>query len=162
MPFLIDGHNLIAALPDIDLADENDEAMLVIKIRGFAARKKTKCTVIFDHGVPGGASRLSTNSVKVVFAAAEHSNADALIKRRIRNTRDAGNWTLVSSDREICDYARSKRMRQMSAAEFAGMLQRNEQAEPRRAEAEKPTPSEDDTALWLRRFGEAEDQVGDT
>lgn len=154
MPYLIDGHNLIAALPDIDLSDENDEALLVIKLRGFAVRKKTKCTVIFDRGLPGGASKLSTNSVRAVFAAAGRSSADALIKRRIDRTRDARNWTLVSSDREIRDYARWKGMRDMSAAEFTELLRPNARVPSTPAESEKPMPSEDDTSLWLKRFGE--------
>ena len=38
MPYLIDGHNLIAKLPDIDIADPNDEAKLVTRLRGFAAK----------------------------------------------------------------------------------------------------------------------------
>ena len=35
MPYLIDGHNLIACLPDISLDDPNDEAQLVNKLKGF-------------------------------------------------------------------------------------------------------------------------------
>ncbi len=155
MPYLIDGHNLIAALPDVDLADENDEAKLVIKLRGFAARKKTKCTVIFDQGLPGGASKLSTSSVTVIFAAARRSNADALIKARIARIRDARNWTLVSSDRELRDYARGKRMRQLSAADFAMRLQAGPEERAKPEDSGKPTPSEEDTALWLKQFGEA-------
>ncbi|MCY3780056.1 MAG: NYN domain-containing protein [Chloroflexi bacterium] len=161
MPYLIDGHNLIAALPDIDLADENDEAKLLIKLKGFSARKKTRLTVIFDGGLPGGASALSSHSVKVVFAAAERSSADALIKGRIDNTRDARNWTLVSSDRELRDHARWKGMRNMSAAEFAELLRTNDRSQPVGAEPEKPSPSEDDTALWLKHFGEHESEDRD-
>lgn len=152
MPYLIDGHNLIAALPDIDLSDEHDEAQLVIKLRGFAARKKTKCTVIFDRGLPGGASHLSTPSVKVVFAAGP-SDADAVIKRRIRKTPDAANWTLVSSDRDIVNYARRQRMNQMTAAEFARLLQHNDQNRPASGLSDKPAPSQADTDHWLKRFG---------
>ncbi len=159
MPYLIDGHNLIAALPDIDLADENDEAELVIQLRGFAARQKTKCLVIFDGGLPGGASRLSTSSVKVEFAAG-HSSADALIKGRIRRARDARNWTLVTSDRDIRDCARQQRMRQLSSEEFARQLQQRSWEQVQRSEPEKPAPSEADTALWLRRFGESDDGAG--
>ena len=154
MPYLIDGHNLIAALPDIDLADEHDEARLVIKLRGFAARHKTKCAVIFDHGLPGGASALSTSAVKVSFASAHHSSADALIKRRIKSIRDPGNWTLVSSDRDIRDYARGRRMRSQSAADFATRLGQAARQKSNAGESEKPSPSEDDTALWLKQFGE--------
>lgn len=155
MPYLIDGHNLIAALPDIDLADENDEAKLVIKLRGFAVRQKTKCTVIFDHGLPGGASKLSTSSVNVIFAAAHHADADALIKARINKLRDARNWTLVSSDREIRAYARDKGMRQLSAVDFAKRLNAGAGGTAKPHDGEKPTPSDEDTALWLTQFGEA-------
>ena len=157
MPYLIDGHNLIAAMPDIDLADPDDEAKLVIKLRGFAARKQTKCTVIFDRGLPGGESQLSTGSVKVIFASAEHSNADALIKRRIRNTRDARNHTLVSSDREIADYARSHRMRLMTAAEFSRELGRSDRSRDR-SESDQVTLSEDEIDEWLDIFGENNDE----
>ena len=106
MPYLIDGHNLIASLPDIDLADPDDEAKLVQKLRGFVARQRNKCTVIFDGGLPGGFSAMSNASVKVIFAASQHSNADSLLKRRISKIPDTRNWTLVSSDNELRDFAR--------------------------------------------------------
>lgn len=152
MPYLIDGHNLIAALPDISLADENDEAKLVLKLRGFSTRAKTKCIVIFDRGLPAGASKLSTSAVQVVFAS-ERSSADSLIRRRISQTRDARNWTLVSSDREIVGFARRQNMRHLGAAEFARQLGQGDAAGSGVASPEKPTPSEDDTAHWLAEFG---------
>ena len=58
MPYLIDGHNLIACLPDIDLDDPNDEARLVNRLKGFAAKARSKCIVVFDHGLPGGPLKL--------------------------------------------------------------------------------------------------------
>ena len=154
MPYLIDGHNLIAALPDIDLADDNDEAQLVLKLRGFAARQKTKCAVVFDGGLPGGASRLSTSTVQVVFASAQRSDADSLIKRRIAKLPDPRNWTLVSSDRELRSSAHSRRMPQLSAQQFAELLRQPQQARNDSAETEKPDPSADDTELWLKQFGD--------
>jgi hypothetical protein len=36
MPFLIDGHNLIGALPDLDLDDPDDEARLVERLQRLA------------------------------------------------------------------------------------------------------------------------------
>lgn len=160
MPYLIDGHNVIAALPDLGLDDENDEAKLVLKLRGFAARAKTKCTVIFDSGLPAGASSLSTGAVKVVFASGQ-SSADAVIGRRISQIRDAGNWTLVSSDREIVGHARRQGMRLLSSAEFARRLRgddgRKHQAAPLPSGPEKPNPSDDDTDHWLKQFGAADD-----
>ena len=59
MPFLIDGHNVIAALPDIELEDPHDEAKLVFKLRAWTGRERRKAIVVFDGGVPGGYSRRS-------------------------------------------------------------------------------------------------------
>ena len=162
MPFLIDGHNLIAALPDIDLAEEDDEAQLVIKLRGFAAGTGKSCTVIFDGGLPGGESHLSTKMVKVVFAASQHSNADSLIMRRIRNCADPPNWTVVSSDREIRGLAGSYRMRTQTSPEFARRLRRNRRKEDARGEEVHPNLPRDEVDAWLQEFGCGNDDLGDT
>ncbi len=153
MPYLIDGHNLIGALPGIDIDDPNDEAELVIKLKGFVARKKTKCTVIFDGGLPGGQSSLSSSSVTVIFASSEHSNADALLKRRIAATRDLKGWTLVSSDREVVSHARARRMRHLTAQAFAQELQRGGEPSDPFDEDEKPTPSQADADYYMGLFG---------
>ena len=153
MPYLIDGHNLIGALPGIDIEDPNDEAKLVIKLRGFVARKKTKCTVIFDGGLPGGASRMSSRSVTVIFASSAHSNADALLKRRIDKIRDVKGWTLVSSDRDVVSRARARRMPHMSAQEFARELQRPAAQSSADDQDEKPNPSQADADYYMRLFG---------
>ena len=153
MPYLIDGHNLIARLPDIDLDDPDDEAKLVLKLRGFAAKQGKKCTVIFDGGLPGGYSSMSNRAVKVIFASAFHTNADSLLKRRIRKTRDAANWTLVSSDNEVLDCARSHRMKRMTSSEFLQQLQRKPRKQDRRGEAIQVQVSKDEVDEWLDIFG---------
>ena len=153
MPYLIDGHNLIACLPDIDLEDPDDEAKLVIKLRGFAAGRGRKCTVIFDGGLPGGHSSLSNKAVKVIFASAFHANADSLLKQRIRKTRDAANWTLVSSDQEVLDCARRCKMKWMTSDEFARRLQRKSRRQDRRGEDDQAQVPPDEVDEWLDIFG---------
>ncbi len=119
MPYLIDGHNLIAKLPDIALDDPNDEAKLVLRLRGFVAKTRKQVIVIFDNGLPGGESRLTTASVRVIFASAHQTTADRIIYERIKDIRDAINWTVVSSDNEILDFAQQHGMKSMHCAEFA-------------------------------------------
>ena len=70
MHYLIDGHNLIAKLPDISLDDPNDEIELILRLKSWAsASPKRKVTVYFDGGLPGGIEqRLSTSDIKVIFA----------------------------------------------------------------------------------------------
>jgi len=121
MPYLIDGHNLIGQIPGIELDDPNDEAKLVQKLTGYAARTGKRCVVVFDNGIPGGASRMSTRMVEVVFAS-NPGTADKLMMSRIRKAQDPGQWTVVSGDRMILDAAKARKMKTITSAEFALLL----------------------------------------
>ena len=152
MPYLIDGHNLIHYLNDITLDDPDDEAKLVLKLRGFCARSGKKCVVVFDHGLPGGTSSLSTTSVKVVFASAYQSNADRIIRERIRLTRDIKGWIVVSSDNEILDEARRVGMRGLKSIEFSERLERPEEDRPHRGLQDHVMVSENEIDEWMTLF----------
>ncbi len=121
MAYLIDGHNLIGQLADISLADPNDEAKLVLKLRGFAARKRKKCIVIFDKGIPAGSSGLSNTTVEVVFAS-PGSTADRIMIERIRHAKDPQQWIVVSGDSDVLTAAQMRGMRSMRSHEFVPML----------------------------------------
>ena len=151
MPHLIDGHNLIASLPAIRMDDPNKEARLVNLLKSWAAVSQKKCTVIFDRGLPGGASRMGTSAVKVIFAADQRSNADALIMRRISRARDRRGLTIVSSDREIRSCANRFGVKVIMSAEFASQLRRKSRPQDARGEEVNPvvTPAEVDELLEL-------------
>lgn len=152
MPYLIDGHNLIGQLPDISLDDPNDEALLVQKLTGWVARTKQKCVVVFDHGLPGGSSRMSTRGVRVIFAS-HNSNADRVIMDRITKERNPKTWTVVSSDNRVIATAERYRMKTMRATQFAALLQRPLPPErPGPDEAPDVKLSEDEVEEWLDLF----------
>jgi predicted RNA-binding protein with PIN domain len=110
MPFLIDGHNLIAHVPGISLQDPNDEGQLVLRLRAYNARTRKKITVVFDHGVPGGWSReMSTGPDRVMIG-------------RIHAAKNPPSLLVVSSDREVCQAAEERGARVISATEFAARL----------------------------------------
>lgn len=154
MPYLIDGHNLIGKVPDISLDDPNDEAQLVQKLLGYVARTGVKIVVIFDHGVPAGVSRMSTRSVRVIFASPT-SNADRVMIDRIYKARNPKEWWVVSSDNEVLVTARRRKMHTLSAAKFADMLANPpRRAKPGREEAANPTISKEEVDEWLRIFSE--------
>lgn len=153
MPFLIDGHNVIAALRDIDLDDPDDEAKLVMKLRAWSSRVQRKAIVIFDGGLPGGFSRtMSTVDIGVVFAARYHTNADRIIDERLKSLPDAPNWTVVSSDHEVLDRARAKGARTLTAQEFAVALERPPSQEKLKPDAISAAEVDD----WLQIFQEPE------
>ena len=162
MHFLIDGHNLIAKMPDIALDDPNDEVMLVLRLRSWAAgSRKRQITVIFDRGLPGGRSKfLSRGQVDVIFAP-EGQTADALLISRIRRAANPAEYTLISSDRQVLAAARDRRMRQIPADLFAERLGEAGRKEPATAdgpsadEADDPELSQEEVAEWLALFESA-------
>jgi len=152
VPYLIDGHNLIAHMPDVSLDDPNDEIKLVLRLRQFAGRKKQSLTVVFDHGIPGGGSSgLSTGPVKVIFAGS-HSNADRIIMERIREAKTPTNIKLVTSDGEIRRAGQARRVEVISAQEFVQTLFKPPPSAPRRDAREDVKLSKDEVKEWLRLF----------
>jgi hypothetical protein len=156
MPYLIDGHNLIGQLPDLALDDPDDEAKLVLKLVGFVARTKKKIVVVFDHGLPGGKSKLSTHSVEVIFAS-NPGDADSIMKGRIAKAKDVAQWTVVSNDHAVLDAAKARGMKTLRSKDFAPMLNdtTHKQQVARRAsgEATDVYVSPKEVEEWLKVFG---------
>lgn len=148
MPLLIDGHNLIGKMPDLSLADPEDEAELVRRVQRYCQRHRRRAVIVFDAGVVGGRSpSLSGAGVEAVFAPPGR-RADDVIRERLGKLRDPAGWTVVSSDREIQKMARQVGARAVSAEEFAEMLR----ASPTRAREPSPRLSEEEIQEWLDRF----------
>ncbi|MCJ7825748.1 MAG: NYN domain-containing protein [Anaerolineales bacterium] len=101
MPYIIDGHNLIAALPDLDLSDLDDEKKLVEMLQGFCSRTERRATVYFDRGAPGGEPTIKSGRVHVKFVRLPRSADDAIRDHLRKLGKEAPNWTIVSSDREV-------------------------------------------------------------
>jgi predicted RNA-binding protein with PIN domain len=156
MFYLIDGHNLIGQLADIDLDDPNDESLLVQKLNGWTGRTRNSVWVVFDNGLPGGPSRMTSGRVKVHFAPYETS-ADSVIRKRIPSLKPPREWTVVSDDHAVQDVARKFKVPVMRSTDFAKLL---ESPPP----SGKPTPdidpdlrlTADDVDDWLSEFGREE------
>jgi predicted RNA-binding protein with PIN domain len=118
MALLIDGHNLIGAgvFEDIALADQDDEAKLVARLKVWRSRYRGKITVVFDRGIPGGRDRnLSGGGVEVVFAATP-VEADDLIRRRL--SRRPKDLELVSNDAALVATAAAYGVPALSGSEL--------------------------------------------
>lgn len=153
MPYLIDGHNLIGQLPDISLDGPNDEALLVQQLISFAARTGKRCVVIFDYGLPGGKSRMSTRAVQVVFAS-QRSSADRVMIERIGKIKDPRNWTVVSSDQDVQEAARLRKMQVMTSPDFALLMKSPPKPVIDAGEQADVRLSEDEVDEWLAFFGD--------
>jgi predicted RNA-binding protein with PIN domain len=154
MALLIDGHNLIGAgvFDDIALADEDDEAKLVARLKVWRSRYRGKITVVFDRGIPGGRDRtLSGGGVEVVFAATP-VEADDLIQRRL--SRRPRNLELVSNDAKLVAVAKSHGVPTLSGTElverFTFAYAEAEQEEP--GQESDVNLSAEEVQEWMKVF----------
>jgi predicted RNA-binding protein with PIN domain len=152
MPYLIDGHNLIGQMRGgLHLGDPDDEAKLILLLRRFCARTRSKATVIFDRGIPGSRKPASSGGLTVRFALPPRTADDEIRGVLKRLGGEARNWIVVSSDRDVRSVARSFGSRTLSGAEFLRhQLSRLSPA----ADGEKPEPSPDADEIdeWVRLF----------
>ncbi|GAB4419473.1 MAG: NYN domain-containing protein [Anaerolineae bacterium] len=156
MRYLIDGHNLIDQLPDINLSDPDDEIRLVRRLKSFCARQRCRCTVVFDRGLPGGKARgLSNSQVEVVFAHSGTS-ADRVIIARLRQVRDRQGITVVSGDQSILAEAQRLKIRAISSVEFARRMAQ-QAVSPNTDDKPSDRPlTGDEVSEWERLFGSGE------
>jgi uncharacterized protein len=166
MNYIIDGHNLIGKLPDLSLSDPDDEMRLTLRLKSWIAESKSReVTLFFDGGAPGGhLNRLSGRHLKVIFAPAGQT-ADSLIIRHLKTLKNPGNYTLISSDREIIRAAQALRIRHLLSEEFVRRMgfvfqEEKEKEEKKGAETAVSPEKPDDPRLnpaevqeWLDLFG---------
>lgn len=146
MTLLIDGHNLIGVLPDIDLADQDDEAQLIRRLQAYHGTSGRRMVVFFDSGdMPGAAGDLSTSGVTVRFARRPQT-ADDLIGAFLRKSRQPGQHAVVTNDRELAGTVRRLGASVMTANQFAGQL-RSPPRPSRVSTTEESTPDPGDPAF---------------
>ena len=156
MPILIDGHNLIGRLSTISLENPDDEEELVRLLKSYRARTGKAITVVFD---PGGAFALPetrrVGGIQVIFAP-HGSSADAVIARRVRQSRNPGGLLVVTSDRKLTETVSSQGARAQSSEAFAAQLESGPADISSRWKEDPPSPEEVES--WLALFGDQDRQ----
>lgn len=115
---LIDGYNLIGiAHEKLDKA-RND---LIEQLHTYASLKKHHITVVFDGWKSGqkDQTRSTARHVTVIYSRLAEK-ADNVIKRMLSSSTKP--WIVVSSDREVSDYAAKKDFAAITSDEFEEKL----------------------------------------
>ncbi|MBS1253372.1 MAG: hypothetical protein MAG451_02421 [Anaerolineales bacterium] len=152
MKYLIDGHNVIARLSNISLADPHDEAKLIrLLARWRWQHNNPPVTVVFDPGdfAVHGRRRTKRSGISVRYAP-YISDADAVLVRLIEKSRQPAQLTVVSSDREVQSAARRQGAHTIPAGAFAGEL--TAPSAPEEEPGEEPPLSPEEVEAWLRLF----------
>jgi predicted RNA-binding protein with PIN domain len=153
MPYIIDGHNLISKLSHIDLEDPDDETRLIDLLGRFSHRTGKKIIVYFDQASRSLPPPQSRPGVSSFFISGPRTADDAILSQISRLGRDAGNWTIVSSDREIQSAAEHARARWMRSEDFAPILNLAiDRAESTEADKPEHPLSKDEIEAWEDLF----------
>lgn len=147
MALVIDGHNLIGVLPDIQLDEPDDEARLLARLRGYRSHSGQNLIVFFDSGdLPGNTPHTSSPGVTVRFSGRGQSADDAIVDF-LRAAAQPGQYAVVTNDADLTWRARAVGASTIRASDFIAKLGRPPaRAQPEVASTE-PTPDPRDPAF---------------
>lgn len=126
---VIDGYNVIGVLHG-DM--ETERQKFIEALMEYKKQTGHEITVVFDGWKEGRASEQSsvTGGVRVVYSALGEK-ADSVIKRMVSGR--AGQWIVISSDRDIQAHAWSRDAVPVGAEDFLRKLEKTETKEGFRA-----------------------------
>ena len=155
MAYLIDGSNFIGYSSPRNIKDPKAKYRLVSRLLIFQRLKKTRVLLVFD-GAP------DLNLIGETFQKKKFSvifpplggDADETIKEIISKQTDLRRFFVVSSDREIRRFAKSKRATPLSSKEFSRELQTALKEHRKSLEIEKKVTSLSPLEInqWLKIF----------
>ena len=154
MPYLIDGNNLLGSWGGPAVPGDG-RLEVVRRVSAFCRAKGARATIVFD-GAPFRSDLADQHlgAVTVRFPA-QGLDADSLIRAILDAVDRPGDWIVVTSDKPVYSYARTRGARALSAREW-NELGRQEGRAPRslvaRDRATDKPDRETDVEGWLKRF----------
>ena len=159
MPYLIDGHNLIPKL-GMRLDDLDDELELVNRLNEFCRlSRRGQVEVYFDNAPAGFPETRRSGQVTAHFVRRPLIADQAILRHVKRLGRGAGNWSVVSSDRQVQLDARAKGAKVISSEEFARTVVETLRAGPPSTAGERKM-SERELEEWLKLFDNKDHKFG--
>jgi predicted RNA-binding protein with PIN domain len=153
MTYIIDGHNLIPKIPGLSLREIDDEIRLIQLLQDFCRVQRKKVEVYFDNAPAGQAATHRFGQVTAHFVR-QGKTADSAIRQRLtRLGKDAGNWTVVSSDGAVQSTGRAARAKVISSESFVVLMQKSLEGAAASLEEQrdaKINPEEVDE--WIKLF----------
>lgn len=152
MPYLIDGHNLIGKLPNISLREIDDENQLIEILQDFCHQHKKSVEVYFDNAPAGTPRARQFGSVTAFFVRSGKSADQAIMERLQSLKKEARNWIVVSSDRQVQKAARASQASVMTSETFiAQFIYPKSKPQPSQEKPDQPL-NKSEIEDWLNMF----------
>lgn len=155
MPYIIDGDNLIGSSPDINLDDPQARPKLLQVVKRFQENKNYNVIIVFDGGPDTGVHREELTTKLSLRHPRDGDSADDEIKRILRGFNYFKDVVLVTSDRELKDFAKKKGAKTVNSIEFYFELKRVSRISGKKEESRKRIDAElsdHEVDHWLKIF----------
>ena len=152
--YIVDGYNLIHAIPSLKKLLMHDafqaREQLAHLVSRLTFKRKFRCTIVFDGVKPPEPRPSPTHSpVHIIFSSP--LSADAKIKSMIEQSKNRSQLVVISSDREILDFAKVCSAETHTSKHFSNLLFE----EPDKGEEKDAgTLSKSQVDEWMKIFGE--------
>jgi predicted RNA-binding protein with PIN domain len=152
VPYLIDGNNLLGSWGGPAVPGDG-RLEVVRRVAAFCRAKGARATIVFD-GAPfrPELEDQQLGAVTVRFPGLGR-DADSLIREIVDGARRPAELVVVSSDKPVYSYARTRGARVLRAHEWNALGRQARPARGRRHDAKGEKPErETDVEGWLKRF----------
>lgn len=155
MPYLVDGNNVMGQRVGWHRDKAGARRRLLEDLARLARVERLRVEVVFDGApdehFPDGSSFMGVR----LFYAARGSTADDRIKRMVDEARDRRTLVVVTSDRQLADYARRSGVRVTRSGEFRRRLDACASDAPAPGDKDAPRLSHEELLAEMRYFGVA-------
>ena len=155
MSIIVDAYNYIGHSQELRLDDPSARDRIIYLMGQYCARVKKSLTLVFDgnYFVHHVNRKRRYGRVTVIYTSSIYT-ADDAIKKMVKNqeTRWRKSMLIVSSDREILDYAQSHGTQVSRSDDFERHVYRTLHA-PKELDRVNIHLSEEEVQEWLKEFG---------
>lgn len=157
---IIDGYNLIHAIPElaaaIETSLEHARNLLLERLKSYTIRKSVSVIVVFDgtHPPMGIDEPAFSRNLTVKFSRTPFK-ADPMIMNLVRHEKNKKSLIVVSDDHEIIDFACQNHASVLGSGAFFKRLATPSRSRVKTVEQKFTSEmSEEELAEWMRLFGE--------
>jgi predicted RNA-binding protein with PIN domain len=150
MKFFLDAYNIIGELHDIQLGDSRNVTQFVHWL------ERNRCqndhfTAVFDGQIDVGFPRSEKRPGLTIVHTPGNQTADTYIKNALSKKTDTSAITVVTSDRDILNFAKKIRVKTWSSRLFIQYINAAPSTDMSRKQSPPITTAH--VAFWLKEFG---------
>ncbi len=125
MKLLIDGYNLLKKIKKTSYITDSERNKFLKQLNNYAHQKKLSIIIVFDGGPFNWPQHEKMSSVVEVIYSGAQQNADTYIKQYLDEHANK-ELLLISSDRELVNYAHNHNVISLDSYTFSELLYHNQ------------------------------------